>query len=391
MAIQTIANQLRSLRDRYWSLVADALRDIEQIVSNIYRDMGWFRVTDALSGIRKDILESKLFSVLSGGSGEPVLKVFAEQNRILVSPQRNLAILVKDFYRLQDMLVSPGGISVNGQPPTNYVIVAVQGSVDTAGDFISSISANGGTSAGYLATRLIDSTKLRTEDIATFVDPVDGDTVIRQAASVGSSVVEIKKGANNIVSISVDKTAVVVTISDGTNDTTIKPESVVTPRLGVGASAPGTNGHAVVNTFLGAGSTAPSSGEALRVGGNARVDSNLGIGMNPSRALDVTGDGKLTGSLEVDGAAQFDGSVTVTGLAAGGTIVGQVGGTLSTLDAGTARFYLDVYTKAEVDAEIAAAIAAAMGSLSVDSVADHDHGGAVAAGGGHSHTITYTP
>lgn len=372
MAIQTIANQLRSLRDRYWSLVADALRDIEQIVSNIYRDMGWFRVTEKSSGIRKDVLQTPRLMIVGGANNAPIGEIRNIDGRFVVflDPNSSYGALYFESKSKDSsayMRASETGIVVYNSD--NEFMLAATAYRDNLGNDISTIygqTDNGATSQfALVALPLFASVE------NTFKDAVGGDTVTKLKSELGTGTLSVKKGANNEIRAVADATAVVLTVKNASNDSTVKPESVVTPRLGVGWSAPGTNGHASVATFLGVGASAPAAGEALRVIGKSHI----------------------VGQLEVDNASQFDGAatfnstVTVTGLAAGGTIVGQVAGTLSTLDAATARFYLDVYTKAEVDA----AIATAMGKLSVNSVADHDHGGAVAAGGGHSHTITYTP
>lgn len=376
MAIQTIANQLRSLRDRYWGLVADALRDIEQIVSNIYRDMGWFQVAEKSSGIRKDVLQTPRLMIVGGQNSIPIGEIRNIDGRLVVflDPNSSAGALYfesKNKDSSDYMRARENGITIyNGDDEFMLAVTAYR---DNLGNDISTIygqTDNGATSQfALVALPLFASVE------NTFKDAVDGDTVTTLKSEEATGTLSVKKGADNEVSAVADAAAVVLTVKNASSDSTIKPESVVTPRLGVGGSAPGTDGHATVSTFLGVGASAPAASEALRVVGKSH----------------------LAGELEVDNASQFDGAaefnstVTVTGLAAGGTIVGQVGGTLSTLDAATARFYLDVYTKAEVDTEIANAISAAIAGLSIDSVVDHNHGGTVPDGGGHTHTITYTP
>lgn len=385
MALQAIGQQLRALREKSASLVAEALRDIENAFANTYRDMGWFSISDKASGIRKDIIESPLFRVLGGNQSTRAARIFSENNATIIQLVESRSLVIKDALQNIDVVISSGDVSIYSGGSPVLRLVGINGYIDpSTGDFLGNLSVNGGTYPDYIATRFIDSTKNYSDDVATFVDGPSGNSEIHQRVDVGDATLEIKKGTDNRVTAVVDATAVVLTVGNASADTVIKPESVATDRLGVGVSAPSTNGHAHVGTFLGAAATSASSGEKLRVGGNARVDSNLGIGMNPSRALDVTGDAKITGTLEVDSNAQFDGTVTITGIAAGGQIVAQSAGAITTMDAATGRFYLDVYTKAEVDAAIAAAIAA----IVVDAVGNHDHGGMVPADGGHSHSLS---
>jgi len=61
-----LAQQFRSAREKLWSLVGEALADIENQFSVTYRDMGWFEISRSSSGIRKDVLESPAFYILAG-------------------------------------------------------------------------------------------------------------------------------------------------------------------------------------------------------------------------------------------------------------------------------------------------------------------------------------
>lgn len=339
--------------------------------------MGWFSISEKSSGLRKDAMESPLFRVIGGNKnnisiaeirsldGRFVILLDASQSQGIINIEsRNPAVG-------ESMQLTPNTINItdiDGQ-----LLCAIAASQDALGN--DSTIILGQTDDGDINSFSIESNLSWARIVNTFKDATDGDTVSTLQSEESAGTLSIKKGSDNEVSAVVDAAAVVVTIADITHNTTIKPASVATPRLAVGTTAPATDGHAVVATFLGTGgATAPAAGESLRVGGNGRVNGNLGIGMDPARALDVTGDGKLTGTLEVDGAAQFDTSVTITPLASGDVLLGQSGGTINTIAPGTARFALDVYSKAEVDAAIAAAIAAiVVDNALVGTPEEHSH------------------
>lgn len=99
MAIQTIANQLRSLRDRYWNLVADAFRDIEQAFLSVYRDMGWFSFSENATGIRKDVLQSPRMMVIGGKNNTVIGEIRNLDGKfvILVDPQSSLGAMPKTW------------------------------------------------------------------------------------------------------------------------------------------------------------------------------------------------------------------------------------------------------------------------------------------------------
>ena len=360
MSLQSIAQSLRGTRDKTFNEIADALREISSAFSNTYRDMGWFAINEKSSGIKKELLVTPQLNITAANQTTVSGRIYAENGKVILQLVDSNGFTVRSLVIPMDVVTTPGSIAIVSRDPSVLSVAEILGFMYDNGDYISSMRAIGGVAAGSTSTWLVDMTKLYGQNILTFIDPVDGDSIIDcKVTAAGGAEVRFAKGPDNSVSFDVDAAAVVVTIADITHNTTIKPASVATPRLAVGTTAPATDGHAVVATFLGTGgATAPAAGESLRVGGNGRVNGNLGIGMDPARALDVTGDVKATGTLEIDGAAQFDSTVTIPPLASGDVLVGQTGGTLSTVSPGTARFLLDVYTKAEVDAAIAAAIAA---------------------------------
>jgi hypothetical protein len=372
MALQVLANQIRGAREKWAVLVAEALVEIERAILGLTTSIGF---TSDLSGIKKKTLLTENLIILMPNGNTIAVRLSADSGVAVMDLQAAGSMRFSASNLPSVVQVSPGTIQINASPPFFQNMVTLQGFRYDNGDFTGGLSVLGGVTAGTLATFGIDATKAYFDALATFVDPVDGDSVFQaHLNAAGGCVVDMKKGADNAISATVDNVIVTFTVKNVTHTTTVKPESVSTSRLGVGVSPPATDGHANVATYLGAAAATPSSGEKLRVGGNARVDSNLGIGMNPARALDVTGNGKFTGTLEVDGAAQFDTSVTITPLAAGDLLIGQVAGTLSTVSASTARFFLDVYTKAEVDAAIAAAIAAiVVDNALVGTPEEHNH------------------
>ena len=369
MGLQAVINEIRGVGGKAAVLTAEAFSAILQALSNTYADMGWFQSGNK-TGIRKQILETNKIRIISQNNNVPVGEILEMDGQFV------FRVSVAYFFPLNsatsEETLAVTNNTINILNSDGEIIVAVVGSEDGSGNEIALIL--GQSDAGNLNSFSLDSNLFWARILNTYKDAVDGDTIALLQAELSTATLSLKKGTDNEISGLVDAAAVVLTVKNASSDTTIKPVSVVTPRLGVGASAPATDGHANVGVYLGAAAASPSSGEKLRVGGNARIDSNLGIGMNPTRALDVTGDGKLTGTLEVDGAAQFDTSVTITPLAGGGVFVGQVGGTLSTMDAATARFALDVYSKAEVDAAIAAAIAAiVVDNALVGTPEEHSH------------------
>jgi len=377
MSLQSIAQGLRGTRDKTFNEIADALREITSAFSNTYRDMGWFAINEKSSGLRKDAIESPLFRVIGGNKndisiaeirsldGKFVILLDASQTQGIINIEsRNPAVG-------ESMQLTPNTINItdiDGQ-----LLCAISASQDALGS--DSTLIIGQSDNGDSNSFSIESNPAWARIVNTYKDPTGGDTITSLQSEESAGTLSVKKGPDNEVNVAVDAAAVVVTISDIAHNTTLKPESVATPRLAVGTTAPATDGHAVVATFLGTGgATAPSAGESLRVGGNGRVNGNLGIGMNPARALDITGDVKATGSLEIDGAAQFDSTVTITPLASGEVLVGQTAGTLSTVSPAAARFLLDVYTKAEVDAAIAAAISAiVVDNALVGTPEEHSH------------------
>jgi hypothetical protein len=353
-------------------LIAEALEEIEKILVAIPALVG---LTSDSKGIQKDRLLAKRFILLMPNGTTIAVQLYAESG-FAVMDFSGAGYLRFSAINLPSVtVISPGIVQIQAAPPFSQSMALMQGFRYDNGDFTGDLSVLGGVTAGPLATFGVGATKSNLSVTSGFIDPVDGDslfTMILNAA--GGCVVDLTKGADNAISASVGAITVTFSVKNVTHTTTLKPESVSTSRLGVGVSPPPTDGHANVGTYLGASAATPSSTEKLRVGGNARVDSQLGIGMNPARALDVTGDGKFTGTLEVDGAAQFDTSVTITPLSGGGVFVGQSGGTLNTLDAATARFAMDVYSKSEVDAAIAAAIAAiVVDNALVGTPEEHNH------------------
>lgn len=66
MGLQQLGQQFRAAREKLWGLVGEAMNDIENRFSLVYRDMGWFGITKVSSGIRKDVLETPLLNILSG-------------------------------------------------------------------------------------------------------------------------------------------------------------------------------------------------------------------------------------------------------------------------------------------------------------------------------------
>lgn len=386
MGLQQIAQQLRGVRDRVSTVIADALSEIETRFTTVYRDMGLFRIDNSSSGIRKELLVSPQFNILASNGNTVAGRIYSERGNVIIELVDVRTLAIRDSLQDLDVLVNSGEVAIYSRSPAVQRLAAMSGYMDpSTGDFDGALAVLGGPITGPIGTVGITANKNYADQLFTFVDAVDGDSTIYQKVNAANgSAVEIKKGADNEVIITVGSVAVVQTISNASHTTTLKPESVATSRLGVGAAAPATDGHAVVNTFLGAASTSPSSGEKLRVGGNARIDSNLGIAMNPSRALDVTGNAKIDGTFEATGNATFGGTVTISPLASGDVLLAQVGGTITTIDPATARFNLDVYSKAETDAAIAAAIAA----IVISTVGDHTHGGAVGGDGGHTHTIS---
>lgn len=372
MAIYQIANQLRGLREKSYLLIAEALEEIEKILVAIPALVG---LTSDSKGIQKDKLLAKRFILLMPNGTTIALQLYAESG-FAVMDFSGAAYLRFSATNLPSVtVISPGLVQIQAAPPFSQAMALLQGFRYDNGDFTGGLSVLGGVTAGPLATLGVDATKDYLDVLGTFVDTVDGDSVFQvHLDAAGGCVVDMKKGADNAISATVDAVVVTFTVGNVTHTTTLKPESVSTSRLGVGVSPPATDGHANVGIYLGAAAATPSAAEKLRVGGNARVDSNLGIGMDPARALDVTGDGKLTGTLEVDGAAQFDTSVTITPLAGGDVLLGQSGGTINTIAPATARFALDVYSKAEVDAAIAAAIAAiVVDNALVGTPEEHNH------------------
>jgi hypothetical protein len=376
MSLKIIGQQLLATRDRLGVLLANALDQIDIAFSNTYRDMGWFRINKSQSGLKKDLLVTPQLNVTAANNETVAGRIYSEAGALIIELVDVRSFTVRDRLLIPSVLIVSGSIQIYAPAPYYVSIAELQGNFNAStGDYSTGLFLRGGVTAGQLAVLTADITKDYADLTTTFVDPVDGDaTVFQHLTAAGGVSVEYTKGADNAVRIAVGNTIVTFSVENISHTTTVKPESVSTSRLGVGTTPPTVDGYAVVNDFLGAASSAPSATEKLRVGGNARVDANLGIGMNPTRPLDVTGDAKITGTLEVDSAATFDSTVTITPLASGDLFVGQVSGTLSTISPSTARFALDVYSKAEVDAAIAAAIAAiVVDNALVGTPEEHNH------------------
>lgn len=387
MSLQQIGQQFRSTREKMWSLAADAMQDITNSFKNTYEDMGWFKIDSRSSGIKKDMLVSPQFNIVTANGKTVAARLYSENRQVFIELVDVRTLTIKDIIQSiqsADVLISSGEIAIMSRSTPSIRLAGITGSHDSGtGDYSGNITVIGGVTAGIKASISLDVTKSLADSLSTFVDAVDGDSTALQNVNLGGVNLSYTKGADNAVTVTVDKLAVVVTVKDITHSTTVKPASVATSRLGIGASVPSTDGHAVVNTYLGAAAPSPSATEKFRVGGDARVDSNLGIGMNPTRPLDVTGNGKVTGTWESGGNTTVGGTLTITPLAAGDVLLAQSGGVVTTISPGTARFALDVYSKSETDAAIAAAISA----IVIDAVPDHTHGGGgVDPAGGHSHT-----
>jgi len=381
MSLEALSQQLLATRDRIGVIISNALKEINQSFSTVYRDMGWFQINKSQSGLKKDLLVSPQVNVTTANGQTVAGRIYSEAGSLVVELVDVRSFVVRDRLVIPSVLVSNGSVQIFAPAPYYVVMGELLGNFDSStGDFFANLTLKGGVTAGPVGIVFFDVTKAYADILTTFVDAINGDATAFQHLNASGTEVTYAKGADNAVSISVGNITVAVNVKNASHNTSIKPESVATERLGVGAAPPGTDGHAVVNTFLGVGSSAPSSAEKFRVGGDARVDGNLGIGMDPARPLDVTGDAKITGALEVDGAVTLDGAVTmnstltITPLSGGDVFVGQSGGTLSTISPAVARFALDVYTKAEVDAAIAAAIAAiTVDNALVGTPEEHSH------------------
>lgn len=371
MAISQIANQLRGLGQKTFVLIAEALEEIEKILIAIPALVG---LTADSKGIQKINMLAQRFKIIGTNGTTVMAQIFAENNAAIFELDAVRTLSVRDILLRMHVDISAGNISINSGLPGTVETFNVFGDLATNGDFTQTLTAKGGVTAGPLAILFVDATKNYLDHLMTFVDAVDGNATHQIHLDVGGLLIEVKKGPDNVITQSVDTINVTFVVKNISADTTIKPESVATPRLGVGAAPPTTDGHAVIGVFLGVIATAPSAGEAARIGGDARIDGNLGVGMDPTIPLDVTGDAHITGALEVDSAATFNSTVTLTPLSGGDVLVAQSGGTLTTIAPATARFALDVYSKAEVDAAIAAAIAAiVVDNALVGTPEEHSH------------------
>jgi hypothetical protein len=83
-------------------------------------------------------------------------------------------------------------------------------------------------------------------------------------------------------------------------------------------------------------------------------------------------------------------NMTIPGLAAGCAVFTGTGGLLEAANMTLSRTYLDVYSKAEVNTLLAGKASTGSKTLAINTVANHTHGGAVVADGGHTHTGTVT-
>jgi hypothetical protein len=362
MALQAIGQQLRALREKSASLVAEALRDIENAFANTYRDMGWFLFQEKVSGIRQDVLQTPRLMIISDRNQNPIGEIRNIDGRLVIlldasSGQGILNIESKNRNTGESMQITPNTINITDID--GELLFAISASQDGSGN--DSIQVLGQADNGALNSYSLSANPSEVSLVNTFKDAVDGDTLTTVKSEEAAATISAKKGADNEISSVVDAAAVVLSVKNDSATTTIKPESVATDRLGVGVSPPATDGYANIGVFLGVNAGSPSGAESVK----------------------VNGDTNLVGALDVSGAI-------TNPLLTGEFVITLPGGTLTSEDAASHRTNLDVYAKSEVytKAEVDAAIAAAIAAIVVDAVGDHDHGGMVPADGGHSHSLS---
>jgi hypothetical protein len=241
----------------------------------------------------------------------------------------------------ESMSISPDNLfitDIDGQ-----LLFSITAEQDSLGNDI--VLVLGQVDAGAVNSFSLESNPFWARLINTFKDAVDGDVITLLQSEEATGTISVKKGADNEIIGTVSAAAVVLTVKNVSSDTTIKPESVVTPRLGVGGAAPATDGYASVSDFLGVGASTPSAAEAVK----------------------IVGDTNMVGALDVSGAV-------TNPLLTSTYVIALPGGTLSSQDAATTRTGLDVYSKSEVDAAIAAAIAAiVVDNALVGTPEEHSH------------------
>lgn len=385
MSLEALSQQLLATRDRIGVIISNALKEINQTFSTIYRDMGWFQINDSTSGLRKDVLSTPLLQIIgSTKNGVPIGQIRAIDGRFVIlldasSAQGILNIESRNPSVGESMAITPNTINITDT--SGDLLFSISASQDSLGNDV--VQVLGQANSGNLNSFSAESNPFWARLIATFKDATDGDVVVLAQAEEAVGTISVKKGSDNAISATVDAAAVVLLVRNAGSDTSIKPESVVTPRLGVGGSAPTIDGYASIANFLGVGTGAPSGSEVLSVAGDTKLDGALDVNGDTTLvgALDVTGDTNLVGALDVSGAI-------TNPLLTAKYVIALLGGSLSTQDAAATRTDLDVYTKAETDAAVAAAVAAAIAALVIDPVGDHTHGGAVPPDGGHTHTIS---
>ncbi len=374
MNLPQIAQKLRVMRDQAWMLVAEALTQISNGIDNVYTDMGWFD-KKGVTGIEKQQLNAVEFGILGKLGNNVMAKLQIIGNGV--------GVIIGE---LKSWRVRQPGVLTDGVLTPNDV----------------GLQLNDGTGSTFVA------------GLNGYKDPATGDTSGIIAINTPETVAAMLGDKNGVtltftfddfeISGNVSLAEAMITLSQAatSNQTILRHVSVSTPRLGVGAGVPTTDGHAAIGEFLGVNAARVGS-ESFNAGGDSIIGGRLGIGVAPTKELDVSGDAEINGSLEVNGSVDITGDVDVTGnsdvsgtLDVGGAgsftgnltvtplgttlFVGATGGVLGALDAATARFGLSVYTKAEVDALLA-------GKSNVG----HTHTSSTELVGSpeeHSHTIT---
>lgn len=340
MNLQEIANQIRRIGGEVSLLVAEGFGNISQGIANIYADFGWFKKGNN-TGLRMPILETNRLRIIGLPSGAAVGEILEIDGRFVLRVNSIYIYPIVAVNTNERIIITNNSVNIVNQ--AGEIIVGMSGSEDAFGNEIALVI--GQSDGGNLCSFSLDANPFFARLLNTFKDPVDGDTTSLLQSEEGQATLDLKKGPNNQIVAIVDAITANITVKNASHDTSVKPESVTTPRLGVGSAAPTVDGHATVADFLGVGTSTPSGSEAVKVSG----DTNL------SGALDVSG--AVTNPLLT---AHF--------------VIALPGGTLSSEDTASARTSMDVYSKAETDAAIAAAIAGiTVDNALVGTPEEHNH------------------
>ena len=168
----------------------------------------------------------------------------------------------------ESLVLAPNNIfitDIDGQ-----ILYSVSASQDSLGNDV--VAVLGQVDAGAVNSFSLESNPFWARLINTFKDAVDGDVITLLQSEEATGTISVKKGADNEIIGTVSAAAVSLLVKNASADTSIKPESVVTPRLAVGGTAPTIDGHATIATFLGVGTGSPTGAETVKIVGDTSLN-----------------------------------------------------------------------------------------------------------------------